>query len=238
MFLVFLLIITAFLPTVLWLLFFLREDLHPEPKRLIIYTFIAGMIVSVPVLFTQLFFQGLLSSIAQNVILLVAGLALIEEVFKFLAAYLMVHKKAAFDEPVDAMVYMVIAAMGFATVENIFIASNSLSLTSAFAFAGTVKILALRFVGATFLHTLASGLVGYYWAKARWRGHYFSFLTFGVIVATIAHGIFNYLVLEFQDGGLLLYPSIFLVVAAFFVFRDFEKLKRLVVARTGKQRPS
>ncbi|TSD03009.1 MAG: hypothetical protein Greene071436_358 [Parcubacteria group bacterium Greene0714_36] len=36
-------LLLAFLPPIFWLLFYLREDRHPEPKRLLIATFLGGM---------------------------------------------------------------------------------------------------------------------------------------------------------------------------------------------------
>ena len=35
----------GFIPSLLWLWFWLKEDSHPEPRTNLIYTFIAGMIV-------------------------------------------------------------------------------------------------------------------------------------------------------------------------------------------------
>ena len=35
----------GFIPSLLWLWFWLKEDSHPEPRANLIYTFIAGMIV-------------------------------------------------------------------------------------------------------------------------------------------------------------------------------------------------
>ena len=38
----------GFIPSLLWLWFWLKEDSHPEPRVNLIYTFIAGM-VAVPI---------------------------------------------------------------------------------------------------------------------------------------------------------------------------------------------
>lgn len=216
--------LTALMPALVWLIFFLREDVHPEPKRMIAYTFAVGGLISFPVLATQIIFQTLIPSIIQSAIILIIGLALIEEVFKFLAAYWAVNNKPAFDEPIDAMIYMIAAALGFATVENIFIVGNSLNLIDNFMLNTTMNTLSLRFVGATLLHTLTSGLVGYYWARARMKKSFAGNIAAGLTLATIIHTIFNYLILKFQTSNLL-YPSVFLIVAAFFLLNDFEKLK-------------
>jgi len=221
---VFITIVAALLPAIIWLLFFLKEDVHPEPKRLIIYTFCVGAIISLPVLIAQIIFQNVLLELIRNAFLLMIGLAVIEEVLKFFAAYFAVHKDPAFDEPIDAVVYMIAAAMGFASIENIFIASQNINTIHPLAFAPTLITLALRFVGATLLHALASGMVGYFWAKGWRKPDLRNQIIIGIVGATIIHFVFNYLVLKFQNVTLF-YSSLFLVVAAFFLLNDFEKLK-------------
>lgn len=209
-------------PGFLWLFFFLREDIHPEPRRLIFYTFLIGALMSLPVFASQLLLQKTFSLIGQLGLVLIIGLAVIEEFFKFSAAYLAIRDNPAFDEPIDAMIYIITAALGFATIENIFIAVNAVSI------AQTATLTSLRFVGATFLHSLASALVGYQWAQGIIHRSVAKFVFKGIIYATVLHASFNYLILHFEEQNLL-YSSILLVVAAFFVFVDFEKL------REGKQ---
>ncbi|KKU91632.1 MAG: Membrane protein [Candidatus Jorgensenbacteria bacterium GW2011_GWA1_48_11] len=221
---IFLFFLAAFLPALIWLLFFLREDIHPEPKKMILYVFCLGGLASVPTLLIQIFFQKLTVALPLSELVLIVGLALFEEIFKFLAAYVAVRKNPAFDEPIDAMVYMITAALGFATIENIFITGNSLDAANVFATSNALTVLSVRFVGATMLHALTSGLLGYYWAKGLLRKSPKSFLTPAVLLVTLIHAFFNYVVLLFQDFNLI-FPSIFLVFIAFFVFIDFEKLR-------------
>ena len=45
--------------------------------------------------------------------------ALVEEVVKFMAIRFMILNDPEFDEPVDAMIYMITASLGFAAIENI-----------------------------------------------------------------------------------------------------------------------
>ena len=120
-----------------------------------------------------------------------------------------------FDEPVDAMIYMIVAALGFAAVENIAAAAKG----SGLAFETT----SLRFIGATLLHTISSGLLGYYWAKEIITKRRV-FLYIGFALATVLHVIFNYLILNYEP---VVVPTTFLIVAALLILYDFEKLKRL-----------
>lgn len=227
-------IVAACIPAIVWFAFFSKEDSHPEPKRLIVYTFSAGVFVSIIVLALQFIFQSIISQDANNLLLSIVTLALIEELFKFFAASWAVRRDIAFDEPVDAMVYMIAAALGFATVENIFVLIGSLSSITTSPFISTVETMGLRFIGATLLHVLASAIVGYYWAKGRMRKKESIYVIVGILVATFIHAFFNHLILAFQDKNLLVYPSIFLIVIAFFVVIEFEKLRNAKKASIEK----
>lgn len=210
-------LILGLLPSFAWLIFYLEEDPHPEPKKLIFETFLAGALITFVVLYAQIIFNkwSVPKGIMQYSFLSFFILAAIEEFFKFGAAKLVTkeHEKD-FDEPVDAMIYMIVAALGFATIENIFAAVNS---------GGVIfETTTLRFIGATLLHTLSSGLLGYYWAISiikKKRGLLFT----GFALATLLHSIFNYLIMKYEPAVV---PTIFLIVFALFILYDFEKLKR------------
>ncbi len=226
--------IAAFLPTLIWLVFFLREDRHPEPRRLIAYTLSVGALVSVPTLLVQLVYNNLLGSGANFTFASVLGLALIEEFFKFFAAYAAIHRDPAFDEPVDAMVYAVTAALGFATVENFFVIGNFANTVLLMPWTDVLQTVALRFIGATLLHTLTSALVGFYWAKGLIQRRVAPSIAIGLVLATALHTAFNFLILRYQNTDLI-YPSLFLVFVAFFVLNDFERLKVIPqAAPTGR----
>ena len=211
------------LPGFAWLIFYLQEDLHPEPKRLIAVTFIVGSAAAFFALGLELLTNSALAAIGIGYLGAVSlfVLAFVEEGVKFAAAYLVVHKNKAFDEPVDAMIYMVVAALGFATVENIGALTggtqNQLALVSTIFAA-----VSLRFVGATLLHALCSGLVGYAWARGIRNMSVLPHVVVGLTIASALHAIFNYLII---NHGNIIYTAIFLLVIGFFVLGDFEELR-------------
>lgn len=222
----------AFLPSFAWLFFYLREESHPEPKPLIAMTFVMGFIFAFLALIVQLFMncgvaggfrscESSLNSAVRLTPILVIIFAFVEELFKFLAAYLVVHKNPAFNEPVDAMIYMVVAALGFGALENFGVLSSGSSnqtslLTDIF------HLTSLRFVGATLLHSLTSAVAGYYWALEIREFFRTRLIAWGILIATFLHVIFNYLIISY---GNLIYAVAFLMIVAFFVIVDFEKLR-------------
>lgn len=218
-------IFLGLLPSFAWLIFFLREDIHPEPKKMIARAFIAGALITLVAIAFQILFQKVFQFfyIGQYSFISFLTFGAVEEILKFLAAYLVVRKSQYFDEPIDAMIYIIVVALGFATIENIAVMSNITILSEA------IGIITFRFVGATLLHALSSGFVGYYWARslAKIEGKLSivnsRLLVFGIILASLLHGIFNYLIIIFKETAI--YPTIFLIIVGLLVFWDFEKIK-------------
>jgi len=213
------------LPSIVWMIFFLQEDrLKPEPRHLLVNVFLVGAVMIVPAYLIQLGFNkyvGPLIGIREYTLVSFLLLGGLEEILKFLAAYFTIHKKREFDEPIDAMIYMITAALGFAAVEDISSALSGIGKTGEL---GTLPAVTLRFIGATLLHALASGTIGYFWGKAlaTVKHDFLKQISKGLILATLLHAIFNYLILRTGPAG---WAIIFLIFVAFFIFQDFEKLK-------------
>ncbi len=215
-------IILGLLPGFAWLFFYLQEDPHPEPKRLIALTFFMGAASAVIALGVEVISGVAFRAAGTSTVSLIALLffAFIEETLKFGAAYVSVHRQPAFDEPIDAVIYTVVAALGFATVENLGAIQGGGAETALVAAA--FETASFRFVGATLLHTLTSGLIGYYWALSIRNFGKRQLLAFGILLGTVLHTGFNYLILQY---GIFMYALIFVAILGFFAFHDFEKLR-------------
>jgi len=219
-------LVFGLLPGFAWLVFYLSEDPHPEPKRLIVLTFFAGIAFGFFTIILEQFFNNAATSVGIETlsVLSLLGLAFIEEVMKFGAAYFAVGKSPQLEYPIDHMIYMIVAALGFATLENVgAIAGIPPQLAFINAFFTTAS---MRFVGATLLHTLTSGIVGYHWARGLARKKLGRDLTIGFALATGLHALFNYLILTY---GNIAYTVVLLIIAGFFVLNDLETLKTKIV---------
>ena len=232
----FLSILLGSAPALGWLYFYLKEEVHPEPWSKITRTFISGIAIAPIVIILETYFsKPLAPSFDPSWTLFVSFLiaAAIEEGCKFFAAYPMEHDRVM-DAPVDAMIYAITASLGFATAENILLTLRevytalppvySFGFANISLFSGAVEILSLRFMGATLLHTLATGILGYYWALTIRDGHY-RHLIKGFALAVGLHTFFNYLII-YYGGASFIYTSSILLFAAFFLLQDFETLKR------------
>lgn len=163
--------------------------------------------------------------------------ALVEEVVKFLAIRFMVLNHPEFDEPVDAMIYMITASLGFAAIENILILFRAVpdGLSDA------LQLWALRSVGATPLHALAGALTGYFLALAWfYHGHQKKLITIGIILASIFHFTFNILIFSFEESPAgLFYSWIWLAIFAMLIQVLFRKIRVRTLAHpvTGEPKP-
>ena len=235
----------GFLPSLLWLWFWLHEDRkNPEPKTMILATFIAGGLsvflafylekqASVSLDMSSLenakihfspFWQGLKAS--YPLIALFFGWALIEEFVKYLAAVVVAFRNKNFDEPVDAMIYMVTAALGFAAVEN----SLFLIKTIRLGLGGFEFLLNgnMRFFGATLLHIFSSAIigavVGLSFQITGWRK--VVRIVIGVLVASLLHALFNFFII-INDGQNTFKVMVVLWLLTVTVIILFEKIKKI-----------
>ncbi len=219
----FLTVVMAALPAFIWISFFLKGDVHPEPKKILALTFAAGALASIPAFFLEIVFQG----IAQNFLCFMCGIAAIEEILKFLSAYFVNARSKYLDEPVDTTVYSVTAALGFATIENfIFIRNSLVAITSSTIFSAFILAF-IRFIGATLLHVIASATSGYGWGLSKFQQRK-TMLLVGITTATLLHAAFNLLTVRFQTSRFF-YPAFFtvsLIILSSFINIERRKVKK------------
>ena len=224
----------GFVPSIIWLAFYLRKDSHPEPNSVIRKVFFWGMLATLPAIALELALRSLFSFLpfSGGIILILyifLGVALVEEVLKFLVVRFAVYKDKALDEPVDVMLYMIIAALGFAAFENILLLFG-LGPTSPVS--NIVALTLIRLVGATFLHALTSGTFGYFLAHSFFdKKRKYWYWAAGLFLATLLHGLFNFYILEVQGAAKFLVPAIILLGLAVFVSFGFRQLKRVIKLR-------
>lgn len=236
------LIIFGFLPSIIWLLFFLRKDSHPEPKGMVLKVFFWGLLITLPAIFLEKgIYEGIKILNLPEIFYIFFGIALVEESLKYLVVRDKVLKNPEFDEPSDAMLYMIIAALGFVALENILVL-----FSSPFRFSEMFSISLLRFIGATFLHALCSGSWGYFLALSFFkRKKQTELFMAGISTALISHGFFNFFLKKMEESVIIteeatilianfeLFISSLIMIAliiiglAIFVSLGFKKLKYL-----------
>jgi len=219
----------AILPSLLWLFYWLKKDDYPEPKKLIAVVFFSGAFFAVITYFFQSFGASLFFDIGKSFPLLVPLLpffytfilvALIEEISKYIAFYFTISENKELDEPIDFVIYMITAGLGFAALENLLIISSYEEI-------GQIATVSLvRFISGTLLHALVSGILGIFLAYAC-RLEKKTIILAGIIFVSFLHGSYNYLSDIAITKNNFLPPLIFLFFLVFLLLFLISKIKKM-----------
>lgn len=207
------------IPAIIWLWFWLKEDIHPEPTKFIIFCFLGGMLS----VFIALPIQHLTENLTADFTILFIIWAAIEEILKLAAGWIGgIHTKAD-DEPVDTVIYMIVAALGFVSMENTLFLIDPLISGN---IGNTIITGDLRFMGATLLHIISSGTLGVFlalsWKKSKEQKIMYAIS--GFIAAVILHTGFNILIMNSENIGIFVIFGIVWVSITFLMVL-LEKVK-------------
>ncbi len=197
------LFITAITPGIAFGLIIYFLDRHDkEPIRMLIKVFFMGVIAVIPTIIVENLllsfniFGGILG--AGFTAFIVAGL--VEEYMKRRVVIKNVYFNPVFDEKLDGIVYCVMSALGFATIENV--------MYVVFRFADVESIGIYRGLLSVPAHMLFAITMGYYLSLAKFaetpeqsRSFYKKSLT----VPVILHGIFDFILMSGNEFLMLLF---------------------------------
>lgn len=248
-------ILLGIAPGLIWMLFYLREDSkNPEPKGKIAQVFILGMLATLPAAIIEIimgcslgyscsFYSDyslynnkiLENPILSKIIFVFIVIAVTEESFKYLVIRSEILKSIEFDEPVDAMIYSIVIALGFASAENVLYAFT--------AGGNPVYTVLERFFTAVLIHALAGGIIGYYIGRIKlWETKQNQFLpgirrskksflliSQGIIFAIFLHGTYNLLVNTNSNTAMLII-FILIIFTALLISLAFSSLKENSIA--------
>ncbi len=210
----------AVLPSLIWLFFYLKEDPHPEPRYWLFIIFIIGVALAPLVIFLEMALNKWGDSV---LIFLIAPL--VEEAAKYGAVHLALNKNPVLDEPVDGMIYVIVAALGFAAIENVFAIFSFIPIGSSGYLSATFNFMSIRFISAVALHGLASGIAGYYFAKFYFIEKNPISIFKGLFFATVLHGVYNFLIIKNGETFPIILTGVILGAAAVLVIYLFNRLK-------------
>ncbi len=191
----------ALTPAIFLIIYFYKKDkAKPEPAGLIVFTFILGIIVTIPIVILELILSNFNLIFRESALLfylfrafIVA--ALCEEGMKLTVVRLIIYRKKEFDEITDGIVYTITVSLGFAALENVLYVLNN-DLTTAL----------IRAVTAVPLHAIASGLMGYYLGKAKFAADKTSqknLIKQGFFIAFLIHGYYNFVLFMIPLWGFI-----------------------------------
>lgn len=217
------LLISAGFPVIVFLVVIYRKDTVKEPPGLLVKCFLWGCVVTVPIIFIELFLDGFNvfeSALPRLLYDAFVAVAVVEEGFKFLCLYLIIWKSREFDQHYDGIVYAVFVSLGFALIENIFYVLDA-----------GLGVAVMRAILSVPGHGMFGVVMGYFFALARFSGPGGKkLLWLSFLVPVLFHGAYDFLLSimgETENGFLvlLLFAGFVALVAGLWRFgiRDIKK---------------
>ncbi len=209
-------------PALIWLWFWLKEDRHPEPHKMITLSFVGGMATVLFVFPLQKLVYNHLGGDEFWSFTLWAG---IEEILKFIFVYFIALKNKATDEPVDDMIYLIVAALGFVTLENTLFLMGPIRDGNIL---GTIINGNLRFIGASLLHIMSSATIGIFMGLSFYKSVFERriYIIIGILVAIVLHTAFNLFILNGAPENIFfIFGMVWLSIIVLLLL--FEKVKHV-----------
>ncbi|WP_319229587.1 PrsW family glutamic-type intramembrane protease [Draconibacterium orientale] len=192
---------------------YFRDKYEKEPLRLLLFALLAGGLTVIPILFLERFidrFTVLFPWLFAAAWKAFAVAAFSEELFKYLALYLLIWKSPEFNEKFDGIVYAVYVSLGFAAVENVLYVMD-----------GGLSTGIMRAITAVPAHAIFGITMGFYFGLAKFYAKQRQSLKQKALLFPILlHGIYDFIL--FTEIGWLT-----IVFVGFVVYLYISGLKRL-----------
>lgn len=169
------------------LFIFYRDRYNKEPLLNLIITFLLGILTAVPAVIIEFAFNTETGSIAMVAVKAFLVVALTEELCKFAVLRWYSYPKKSFDEPLDGIVYGVVASMGFATIENILYVTRYAEMGMGY------QVALMRMFLSVPAHATFGILMGYYVGLAKFATvNKTKLIITGICWATFMHGVYDF----------------------------------------------
>ncbi len=140
------------------------------------------------------------------------GIALPEEIMKFIAVFYGAYRVREFDEPIDGVVYSVSSSLGFATLENIF-----------YVLEGGFVVGIVRGIFSVPGHAIYGAIMGFYMGRAKFSLERNPLLVKSLFYPILLHGTYDFLL--FLDPLYFVLIEIpIMIVTLIFVRMNLQKL--------------
>ncbi len=194
---------------------YFRDKYEKEPLRLLLLALLFGALTVLPVSFVEAFLAtfasfGNLLDAAWDAFVVAA---FTEELFKFLALYLLIWKSPEFNEKFDGIVYAVFVSLGFAGIENIlYVTGNG------------IETGIMRAITAVPAHAIFGITMGFYFGLAKfYEKERKQFRTKALVYPIILHGIYDFILMT----GLAWLTIVFFAFVAYLYISGLKRVKHL-----------
>jgi len=216
------LVLLAILPGLILSFLIIKADRYEqEPKWIMAAAFVLGALITYPTMLAEGLAAKLAWEHSGNVFLVflfaLLFVGLIEEFFKSICLIFPYFQKS-FNEPLDGIVYAVLVAMGFATLENVIYADRF-----------GIPTVALRAFTAVPAHGAFAVIFGYYLGLSKldqdnlekWKK-----IGFGLGLATLLHGLYDFFIIQTFVEWLMSLATLVLVFSVYLAYKMVRILQK------------
>jgi len=215
-------ILAATIPAILILFYVYKQDKFPEPRPIVIKTFLFGCAITlaikllIPVFddYSHKYFTGETYYFFDSFI----RAAFLEELFKLFVLVFYCSRKTEFDEPMDGLVYGVAASLGYAAYENIEYVLYTYNEPS-------FHLAYVRALSAVPMHALVGVVMGFLITQSIFeKKHNYLNLFMALSIPVLIHGFYNYIYSTSLISNYMATVLLFvLFLRAIYMFRDLKK---------------
>jgi RsiW-degrading membrane proteinase PrsW (M82 family) len=193
-----------------------RDRYEREPLRVLVFSLLAGALIVIPVVFVEEFISQpaeYLDDLPAAAWKAFAVAGFTEEIFKYLALFLLFWKSREFNDKFDGIVYATFISLGFAGVENIL-----------YVFSEGYTTGLVRAFTAVPAHAVFGITMGFYFGIAKFypkKRKYMIFMAF--FLPFLLHGIYDFILMT----GIEWLWIVFLVFLLFLYISGLKRLRHL-----------
>lgn len=195
---------------------YFRDKYEKEPLKLLLFALIAGGLTVLPILFLESFlssfttlFYGLLAAAWKAFVVA----AFSEELFKYIALYLLIWKSPEFNEKFDGIVYATYISLGFAAVENVL-----------YVMEGGLSTGIMRAITAVPAHAIFGITMGFYFGLAKFYEKERANLKLKALAYPILlHGIYDFILFT----GIAWLTIVFVAFVIYLYVSGLKRMKEL-----------
>ena len=211
-------LLITIVPSLIILFYFFISDKFKEPRGTIALVFAMGVLVCFPAgIINNFMIENFADIISEDLTHSFLAPAWSEEILKFLILYTIVLRRNEFNEPMDGIVYGVVASLGFATYENydyVFRLAETWDIAPS-------QMAIWRSYTAVPMHGLNGCIMGFYFGMYAFTAEK-KYLVLSLLMPFLLHGSYNFLVMH-PPFGLLIVLGI--LVYAFVLHSNLKKLQ-------------
>jgi RsiW-degrading membrane proteinase PrsW (M82 family) len=215
--------ILAILPPIIIaaLAYFFLDKENKEPLFPTLICFLLGVLIAFPAYFLQEYFweKEWFTSDSFWAVLGYSFLvvALFEELVKIILLILFPSRSKHTDEPIDLLLYAILIAMGFASLENLL-----------YGLQHGFDVIVVRALTAVPAHAIFGTIMGYYFVRHKFLNIKYS-LVFAFVIPFLIHGLYDFFLIQDFSENLMLASIVVLIGSGYFVWSIIKQVKKIKV---------